>query len=147
MRVVVRFVRLVSAAAAFSVGLFTLAATAQQQAGGAPNPNTAKMKNPVAATPASVAAGKKLYDGQCASCHGAAGKGDGKAGALLKPVPSDLTDGDWKHGQSDGQIFAIIRDGAKQSGMRGYGSRIPANDIWNLVNYVRSLGPKTTKSH
>ena len=60
---------------------------------------------------------------------------------------SQLTDADWKHGQTDSEIFTVIRDGAKQTGMRAYGSRIPTNDIWNLVNYVRTLGPKTTKSH
>jgi cytochrome c oxidase cbb3-type subunit 3 len=65
---------------------------------------------------------------------------------LLKPLPSDLTDAEWKHGQTDGEIFTVIRDGSKQTGMRAYGSRIPANDIWNLVNYVRSLTPKATKS-
>jgi mono/diheme cytochrome c family protein len=141
MRVVFRTVWFASAAAALSLSLVTFVAAAQQ------HPDAAKMKKPVAASPASIAAGKKLYDSQCASCHGATGKGDGKAGALLKPTPSDLTDADWKHGQTDGEIFTIIRDGAPQTGMRGYGSRIPANDIWNLVNYVRSIGPKTTKSH
>jgi mono/diheme cytochrome c family protein len=110
------------------------------------HPDAAKMKNPVASSAASIAAGKKLYDAQCASCHGPTGKGDGKAGALLKPLPSDLSDADWKHGSTDGEMFTVIRDGARQTGMRAYGSRIPANDIWNLVNYVRSLNPKTTKS-
>ena len=149
MRVVSRTVGLASAVAALSLGLFTLPAVAQQQhpAGAHNHLDAAKMKNPVAGSPASIAAGKKLYDAQCASCHGTSGKGDGKAGALLKPLPSDLTDVDWRHGQTDGEIFAIIRDGAQQTGMRAYGSRIPTNDIWNLVNYVRSLNPKTTKSH
>jgi mono/diheme cytochrome c family protein len=141
MRVVFRTVWFTSAVAALSLSLVTFVAAAQQ------HPDAAKLKKPVAASPASIAAGKKLYDSQCASCHGATGKGDGKAGALLKPTPSDLTDADWKHGQTDGEIFTIIRDGSPQTGMRGYGSRIPANDIWNLVNYVRSIGPKTAKSH
>ena len=140
MRVVSRTVRFTSVVAALSLGLCTIAAATQQK------PAANATKNPVAASPTSVAAGKKLYDSQCASCHGTAGKGDGKAGALLKPTPSDLTDNDWKHGQTDGEIFTIIRDGSKQTGMRAYGSRIPTNDIWNLVNYVRTLGPKTTKS-
>jgi mono/diheme cytochrome c family protein len=141
MRVVFRTVWFTSAVAALSLSLVPFVAAAQQ------HPDAAKLKKPVAASPASIAAGKKLYDFQCASCHGATGKGDGKAGALLKPTPSDLTDADWKHGQTDGEIFTIIRDGSPQTGMRGYGSRIPANDIWNLVNYVRSIGPKTAKSH
>jgi mono/diheme cytochrome c family protein len=141
MRVVSRTVWFASAAAALSLGLFTMDAAAQQK------PAANATKNPVAASPSSIATGKKLYDSQCASCHGAAGKGDGKAGAMLKPAPSDLTDGDWKHGHTDADIFTVIRDGAKQTGMRAYGSRIPTNDIWNLVNFVRTLGPKTTKSH
>jgi mono/diheme cytochrome c family protein len=140
MRVVSRTVWFASAVAALSLGLFTISSAAQQK------PAAHATKNPVAASPSSIAAGKKLYDSQCASCHGTAGKGDGKAGALLKPTPSDLTDADWKHGQTDGDIFTVIRDGAKQTGMRAYGSRIPVNDIWNLVNYVRTLGPKTAKS-
>ena len=150
MRVVLRSGWFASVVAALSLGLFTFAVAAQQpqphKEGAHTHADAAKMKNPVAATAASVAAGKKLYDAQCASCHGTTGKGDGKAGALLKPIPSDLSDRDWKHGQTDCEIFTIIRDGSPQTGMRGYGSRIPANDIWNLVNYVRSLGPKTTKS-
>ena len=140
MRVVSRTVWFASAVAALSLELYTIDAAAQQK------PAANATKNPVAASRSSIATGKKLYDSQCASCHGTAGKGDGKAGAMLKPTPSDLTDGDWKHGHTDGDIFTVIRDGAKQTGMRAYGSRIPTNDIWNLVNFVRTLGPKTTKS-
>jgi mono/diheme cytochrome c family protein len=143
MRVAFRTVWFAFSVAVLSLSLATFVAAAPQQN----HPDAAKMKNPVASSAASIAAGKKLYDSQCASCHGTAGKGDGKAGALLKPTPSDLTDADWKNGQTDGEIFAVIRDGSRQTGMRAYGSRIPANDIWNLVNYVRTLGPKTTKSH
>jgi mono/diheme cytochrome c family protein len=106
----------------------------------------AGLKNPVIGNASSLASGKKLYDAQCASCHGAAGKGDGKSGALLKPKPSDLTDDTWTHGSSDGAIFTVIRSGVKQTGMAGYGSRITTQEIWNLVNYVRTLGPKPTQS-
>ena len=153
-RFVSRTVWFACAAAALCLQVSLFAAANQQQQkpqehqhaeGKHTHPDAAKMKNPVASSAASIAAGKKLYDAQCASCHGSAGKGDGKAGALLKPLPSDLSDTDWKHGSTDGEIFTVIRDGARQTGMRAYGSRIPANDIWNLVNYVRSLSPKTTK--
>ena len=141
------------AALCLQVSLFAAAGQQQQKPqehqhaeGKHTHPDAAKMKNPVASSAASIAAGKKLYDAQCASCHGPTGKGDGKAGALLKPLPSDISDTEWKHGSSDGEIFTVIRDGARQTGMRAYGSKVPANDIWNLVNYVRSLSPKTTKS-
>jgi high-affinity iron transporter len=107
--------------------------------------DAAKMKNPVAASAPSLAAGKKLYDAQCLSCHGATGKGDGKGGAMLRPPPADLTDNEWKQGSSDGDLYVAIRDGVKQTSMRAYGEKIATNDIWNLVNYLRSLGPKSSK--
>ena len=107
----------------------------------------AKMKNPVRSDASSAAAGKKLFDAQCASCHGTAGKGDGKGGAALNPKPSDLTDAEWKHGSSDGIMFVVVRDGVPKTGMRGYASRMTTNDIWHLVNYVRTLGPKPSPSH
>ena len=106
-----------------------------------------KMKNPVRSDASSAAAGKKLFDAQCASCHGTAGKGDGKGGAALNPKPSDLTDAEWKHGSSDGIMFVVVRDGVPKTGMRGYASRMTTNDIWHIVNYVRTLAPKPSPSH
>lgn len=108
--------------------------------------DAAKLKNPVAADAKSIGEGKKLYGAQCASCHGLAGKGDGKGGALLKPLPADFTDDTWKHGSGDGDIFVVIRDGIKQTGMRAFGGRLTTQEIWHLVNYLRTLGPKPAKA-
>ena len=109
-------------------------------AGGAQPPG-ATMKNPVKPGPASTAAGKTVYDAQCASCHGTTGKGDGKMAAMMNPPkPSDFTDATWKHGGTDGEIFAVIRDGAKGTAMRGYGSRLKPEEMWNVVNYLRTFG-------
>lgn len=113
------------------------------EAGAHHHAEAAALKNPVKVTPASIAAGKKLYDTQCATCHGATGKGDGKMAAMMpEPKPSDLEDASWKHGSTDGEIFTLIRDGSKGTGMRGYAARMKTEDIWNVVNYLRTLGPK-----
>jgi mono/diheme cytochrome c family protein len=140
----------VAALSAWTVGLGAqdhdhAAATAgQHEAGEHHHPEAAAVKNPVKATPESVAAGKKLYDAQCATCHGESGKGDGKMAASITtgPKPSDLTDASWKHGSTDGEIFTLIRDGSKGTAMRGYAARMKPDDIWNVVNYLRTLGPK-----
>lgn len=141
---------LVSCAAlsAWTVGLSAQGngAAGQHEAGAHTHGAAAAVKNPVTATPASITEGKKLYDTQCATCHGESGKGDGKmATAMNPPKPSDLTDASWKHGSSDGEIFTLIRDGAKSTGMRGYGMRMKPDDMWNVVNYLRTLAQTTAK--
>jgi mono/diheme cytochrome c family protein len=100
------------------------------------------MKNPVPATPESIAAGKRSYTRLCARCHGPEGAGDG-TGATGSVAPSDLTDATWDYGSTDGEIFGVIHDGVPNSAdMEGYAARLSEVDIWNLVNYVRTLGKK-----
>src|SRR3982751_1534682 len=55
------------------------------------HPAAAKLKNPVAADATSIAAGKQLYDKQCAGCHGDSGKGDGAMGEELNTKPANLS--------------------------------------------------------
>ena len=47
-------------------------------------------------------------------------KGDGAMGEELNPKPSNLADADWKHGSTDGEIFTVIRDGVKSTGMKAF---------------------------
>jgi cbb3-type cytochrome c oxidase subunit III len=108
---------------------------------GAPQDGAADAKNPVAVNATTLAEGKQLFTKNCQSCHGALGKGDGKGGAALKPPPADLTDDMWKHGSTDAEIFAVIRDGAKGTGMRGFAGRMTTKELWTVLNYVRTLGP------
>jgi len=103
------------------------------------NPEAAKIKNPVAASPESIAAGKRSYTRLCIKCHGAEGAGDG-TGATGPVAPQDMTDEKWDYGGSDGEIFAVIKEGVPQSAdMEGYAARMSDTDIWNVVNYVRTL--------
>ena len=116
-----------------------LAASGSPQNGASADATT--LKNPVPVNATTLAEGKQLFTKNCVSCHGPLGKGDGKAGAILKPPPADLTDDTWKHGSTDGEIFTVIRDGAKGTPMRGFGGRMTMKEIWTVLNYVRSLGP------
>ena len=119
----------------------------QHEAGEHHHAEAAALKNPVKSSPESIAAGKALYDKQCTSCHGDTGKGDGSMGEELNPKPSNLSDADWKHGSSDGEIFTLIRDGSKGTGMKGFNSKLTQHQLWDVVNFVRTLGPPPAKSH
>lgn len=100
------------------------------------NPEAAKIKNPVPATAESISAGKRSYQRLCVKCHGPEGKGDGTAATGAQPP--DLTDAQWDYGSTDGDMFAVIHDGTSAD-MEGYKERMSDADIWNVVNYVRSL--------
>ena len=115
----------------------------QHEAGAHRHPEAAKIKNPVPADATSIAAGKAVYEKNCASCHGDTGKGDGRMGEELNPKPPDLTDAEWKHGSTDGEIFKVIHDGSPKTGMKSYGRKLTEHEIWDVVNYIRSIGPKT----
>jgi mono/diheme cytochrome c family protein len=100
------------------------------------------IKNPVAATPASIAAGAAAFKKNCAFCHGADAKGNGPL-APKDSNPPDLTDATWDFGSTDGEIYAVIANGAgPNSKMVGFKRKMPDQDIWNIINYLRSLGPK-----
>jgi mono/diheme cytochrome c family protein len=115
--------------------LVTVAAMAQS------NAQAALPKNPTAATPESLADGKRLYLRYCASCHGA--NGEGGSGNDLIPAAPDLTDKEWKHGSTDGEIFSVIKNGVPPDlNMIPFGDQISDAGIWNVVNYVRSLSKK-----
>ncbi len=95
----------------------------------------------MASSPESVSNGAKSYGRYCAACHGREGRGDGAGGAKLDPKPSNLADADWKHGPTDGEVFLVVHDGVKGTGMKGYASRLTEKEIWDLVNYIRTLAP------
>ena len=100
----------------------------------------ARLKNPVAATADSIAAGKALYGKYCRFCHGAAGKGDSPT-APKDMKPADLTDAKWDRGSTDGEIFLVIQQGAGPLfQMKGLKGKITDQDTWHIVNFTRTLG-------
>ncbi len=105
------------------------------------NPEAAKVKNPVSISAESIAAGKPVYTRYCAVCHGVTAEGG--SGSDISPPAPDLTDREWKHGSTDGEIFYVIKNGVPpELNMEPWGDRIKDPDIWNVVNYLRSLAKK-----
>jgi cbb3-type cytochrome c oxidase subunit III len=134
---------LVTAALPVALAAYGIQHQHPAEGGAHQHPEAAKMKNPVPVNAESIAAGQKVYAKNCASCHGEGGKGDGKMGAELKPPPSNLTDAEWKHGTSDGEIFVVIRDGVQKTPMKSFKSKLTTDQIWQVVNFVHSIGPKS----
>ena len=104
------------------------------------NPDAAKLKNPFPSNPDSIATGKKAY-AKCASCHGISGEG-GPGNDLIPTAPS-LVDDVWEHGSTDGEIFNNIKSGvAPDFNMVPFKDELKDEEIWHLVNYLRSIAKK-----
>jgi mono/diheme cytochrome c family protein/glucose/arabinose dehydrogenase len=113
------------------------------------DPAAAKIANPVASTPESLGAGKRAYDTNCAACHGNMAQGAQKAGVVISIIaeqggrqPPDLTDDQWDHGSTDGEIYTVIKRGVPPTMMAGWEGRVTDTEIWSLVNYLRALASK-----
>ncbi len=102
-------------------------------------PEAAAKANPVKPTSESLAKGKKLYGYDCAMCHGEKGDGKGDMASDMKNV-TDFTNPDALKDRTDGELFYVIRNGKGE--MPPEGDRAKNDDIWNMVNYIRSLAKK-----
>jgi mono/diheme cytochrome c family protein len=94
------------------------------------------LRNPLKPTPEVLAAGKDLFETDCAVCHNSDGRGGGPVGFLLRLPPADLTRGVAAQ-RTDGYIYATIRNGSFV--MPGYGDAMSSHERWEVVLYVRSL--------
>lgn len=98
----------------------------------------ANRRNPVKADGASIARGKLVYQAQCASCHGAQGRGDGLAGKALSPKPADLATMAGQH--PDGDFAWKIEHG--RGPMPAWKAVLKPEQIWDTVNFIQSLAPR-----
>jgi mono/diheme cytochrome c family protein len=90
-----------------------------------------------------VTKGKGFFDKNCASCHGAGGKGDSPAAAAFNPKPRDLTDKTYMAGLKDEQLVEIIKKGGGAVGksplMPPFGAALKDQDVQDVVAFIRSL--------
>jgi mono/diheme cytochrome c family protein len=119
------------------VGIGLLGTSVQGQTPG--GSGAKEITNPVKPTPQSISQGEQLFQKRCAFCHGKDAKGNGPL-APKGSSPSDLTDDKWDRGSTDGEIFSVVRDGAgPKSVMKGLKGKLTDEQMWHLVNYLRSL--------
>jgi mono/diheme cytochrome c family protein len=110
------------------------------------DPQAPQLKNPIASTPESLSAGKQAFDANCAACHGNRAQGAVKAGVVISIIAEqggkqapDLTDDQWDHGATDGEIYTVIKKGVPPTMMAGWDGRLSDREIWSIVNYLRAL--------
>jgi mono/diheme cytochrome c family protein len=88
-------------------------------------------------TAESVATGRQLFLENCATCHGDQGQGDGPDAAALERTPANLTEGHVE-AHTDGDLRWWIANGIAPD-MPGFGDALSDEEMWHIVNYVRSL--------
>lgn len=82
--------------------------------------------------------GEKLFRSECASCHGTNGYDLTDAGRWMYPRAADLTSRA-SQSYSDQEVFWIVKNGVRMSGMPAFGKVESEEHIWDLVFYVRAL--------
>jgi len=93
-------------------------------------------RNPLESDPDAVAAGANLFDQHCAECHGDMAEGGRKAPSLLADEVQQST---------PGTLFWILTNGVVRRGMPVW-SKLPEPQRWQIVSYLKSLGPKEKAS-
>jgi mono/diheme cytochrome c family protein len=98
---------------------------------------------------ADAAAGKKIYDVNCLSCHGPAGKGDGPVGAALNPKPRDFSAGAFKFDAdkdgkpgSDADLTLVVQKGAAAFGgspLMAPWATLKPDEVANVIAFIRTL--------
>jgi mono/diheme cytochrome c family protein len=98
----------------------------------------ARLPNPVAVSPASIAAGREHYVIFCAPCHGPEGKGGVTGPVATKFIPPpDLTNAELQKARTDGYWHSYIVAGGAV--MPAYGEAMSSQEAWHVVNYLRTL--------
>lgn len=101
-------------------------------------------KNPIVASEENLRDARLHFADHCATCHGNDGGGDTMIGKGLYPKPPDLR---LKETQklSDGELFWIIENGVRFTGMPAFSSHGAQNDSWKLVLFIRRLPQLTAE--
>ncbi len=101
-----------------------------------------KVKNPLAGIIEATHKGENLFVQNCTECHGMTGRGDGPTADMLDTKPANLSSAKVQR-ESDGALFWKISEG--KGAMASYKNVFSGDQIWQLVNYIRTLGKDHSK--
>jgi mono/diheme cytochrome c family protein len=106
--------------------------------------NAREARNPVAGTTENLREGRLHFADHCAICHGNDGGGSTLVGRGLYPKPPDLRQTETQK-LSDGELFWIIENGVRFTGMPAFSTPGAENDSWKLVLFIRHLPQLTVE--
>lgn len=94
--------------------------------------------NPTPDTPLTLAQGRQIFIAHCALCHSSDGHSQNQLGLAMYPPAMDLTS---PHVQSwkDPELYWIIQNGIRLTGMPGWQGIISSDDTWKLSRYIHAL--------
>jgi mono/diheme cytochrome c family protein len=103
-----------------------------------------RLHNPLPFTPAALREGRDHFADHCAGCHANDGSGKTEVGESLYPKAPDMREAQTQQ-LSDGEIFYIIRNGVRLTGMPAWGGEHDDDGNWKLVHFIRHL-PRITSA-
>jgi mono/diheme cytochrome c family protein len=103
------------------------------------------IKAPAQFTDQQARAGFSIYKDTCIYCHGAPGKEPAEISKGLNPDAPDLSDA--VSDMTSAELFWIIKNGIKMTGMASYGKIHNDDEIWNLVAFVQRLPKMTSEEY
>lgn len=86
----------------------------------------------------SVSNGQTIYGALCAGCHGYDGRTPTRQGRSMSPRAPSLAGGG-AQSWSNPELFVIVRDGLRMTGMPAFGGTERTDEIWDVVHYIRSI--------
>jgi thiosulfate dehydrogenase len=93
--------------------------------------------NPVAPSEANLLAGLKLFEDNCAGCHGTGGGRSHWGSSNFYPrAPQFVFE---RPTMPDWQLFAVVKDGIRYTGMGGWDGEMPEDDMWKVVTFLTHL--------
>ena len=103
------------------------------------------LTNPLTSSPEIISAGQQIYGQSCAICHGIDGRGHTDLGRGMYPPAMDLNSPHVQHWK-DADLFWIIQNGVRLTGMPSWKSVISDEDTWKLVAFMRALSQTNTQT-
>ena len=99
---------------------------------------TQTRQNPLPDTEQVIDEGRQVFIQSCALCHGTDGHGETYIGRNMNPPAMDMTSPHVQH-WSDAELFWIIRNGVRLTGMPGWESAVSEKETWELARFIHNL--------